>query len=101
MGWPGFASRCGPASACSAATSSGSGAPSPSTTPRAVAAASTWPGCVVGVLEKRHGVVCAQVAVAPLSEVCFPSFLDVSSKPTREAVRQFARLLVRLTRAWR
>lgn len=56
---------------------------------------------LVGVLEKRYGIACAQVAVAPLSEICFPHFLDVSSKPTREAVRQFARLLVRLTRAWR
>ena len=56
---------------------------------------------LVQVLEKRYAIACAQVAVAPLSEICFPHFLDVSSKPTREAVRQFARLLVRLTRAWR
>jgi HEAT repeat protein len=56
---------------------------------------------LVGVLERRHGIACAQVAVAPILEVCFPHFLDVSGKPTGEAVRQFGRLLVRLTRSWR
>ncbi len=56
---------------------------------------------LVGVLERRYGIALAQVAVAPISEVCFPSFLDVSAMPTAEATRQFGRLIARLTRTWR
>lgn len=56
---------------------------------------------LVSVLERRYGIACAQVAVAPISEVCFPSFLDVSALPTSDAVRQFGRLVARLTRTWR
>jgi len=51
-------------------------------------------------LRTDHDVRCAQVAVAPLQEVCFPEFLDVSSVPPAEAIRRFGRLLERLTRGW-
>lgn len=52
-------------------------------------------------LTEEHGLVCAQVAVAPLEEVCFPHYLDLSQCSLDEAVSRFGRLMVRLTSSWR
>ncbi len=55
----------------------------------------------VSALQRRHGIVCAQVAVAHLKQVAFPHFLDVTEMPTSEATSRFGRLLQRLTTHWR
>jgi Mg-chelatase subunit ChlD len=55
---------------------------------------------LVRKLRRDHDVRCAQVAVAPITEVCFPEFLDVSNVGSAEAIRRFGRLLTRLTRGW-
>ncbi|HEV8323843.1 MAG TPA: HEAT repeat domain-containing protein [Myxococcota bacterium] len=55
---------------------------------------------LVQALRVRHGLVCAQVAVAELKDDAFPNFLDVTACDTQEAVARFGRLLERLTAAW-
>ncbi len=49
-------------------------------------------------LTRRLGMVCAQVAVAPLPEVAFPHHVDLSACGFDEAVARFGKLVVRLTR---
>ena len=56
---------------------------------------------LVSALRRAHGLVLAQVAVAPLEHELFPHHLDVSGLSMERAVREFAVLLARLTRAWR
>src|SRR3569833_4709842 len=52
---------------------------------------------LVSTLPRRRGIVCAQVAVHPLEEVCFPSYvlLDGALEP---AVALFVRLIGDLAR---
>ena len=56
---------------------------------------------LVVTLTRRHGILCAQVAVDKLDAVAFPHFVDLSKYPMNEAVARFGKLLVRLTSAWR
>jgi len=42
------------------------------------------------------GIVCAQVAVAPVPAVAFPHYIDVSGLTLNEAVAQFGRMLTKL-----
>jgi hypothetical protein len=56
---------------------------------------------LVQVLNVRHGIVCAQVAVETLAEVAFPHFLDVTAVDEHEAVTRFGRMLQQLTAHWR
>lgn len=55
---------------------------------------------LVGRLTDDHGILCAQVAVAPLEAVAFPHYLDLSQYAFDEAVARFGRLLEHLTVAW-
>lgn len=63
--------------------------------------------CTVAALEglvkqlTREGLVCCQVAVAPLDKVAFPHHVDVSGLDFEQAVHSFGRLVTRLTAAWR
>ncbi|TNE44271.1 MAG: hypothetical protein EP343_31465 [Deltaproteobacteria bacterium] len=56
---------------------------------------------VVRHLTEEHGIICAQVAVAPLAEICFPHYLDLSQHTLDEAVSRFGRLIMKLTTSWR
>lgn len=56
---------------------------------------------VVRHLTEEHGIICAQVAVAPLAEICFPHYLDLSQHSLDEAVSRFGRLIMKLTTSWR
>lgn len=47
-------------------------------------------------LERRHHLPCAQIAVAPLSETCFPTYLEVTDDQTGAAVRHFGALVTNL-----
>ena len=50
---------------------------------------------LVGRLERR-GLVCAQVAVRPLEEVCFAHYVEIEEGGLDAAVRRFERMLTRL-----
>ncbi|MFH1277622.1 MAG: HEAT repeat domain-containing protein [Candidatus Eisenbacteria bacterium] len=56
---------------------------------------------LVEELTRNRGVVCAQVAVAPISHVAFPHYVDLSNLTFHEAVARFGRLLMTLTSGWR
>jgi len=56
---------------------------------------------LVEQLTRRDGLVCAQIAVEEMDEVCFPHFVDLSKYPLDEAVGRFGRLLMKLTEPWR
>ena len=47
----------------------------------------------------RERIACAQVAVRPLEEVCFPHFVEISGGDLDGAVRRFGRTVERLVRA--
>lgn len=47
-------------------------------------------------LERRHHLHCAQIAVAPLAEKCFPTYLEVTDDQTGAAVRHFGQLVTDL-----
>lgn len=44
----------------------------------------------------RRGVCCAQVAVRPISEVCFPHYVELSETDLPNAVRRFGGIVARL-----
>lgn len=44
----------------------------------------------------RRGVCCAQVAVRPISEVCFPHYVELSETDLPTAVRRFGGIVARL-----
>lgn len=44
-------------------------------------------------LTTRHGMVCAQVAVRPLAEVCFPHYVEVDDGNLDQAVGRFGRIV--------
>ena len=52
-------------------------------------------------LHRRHGVRCVQIALAPLEHATFPHYVDVSALPMAQAVKLFARMLIRITADWR
>jgi len=51
---------------------------------------------LVRVLTRRHGMVCAQVAVRPLEEVCFPHYVEVDESNLDTAVARFGQIVARL-----
>lgn len=51
---------------------------------------------VVRDLTRRHHMCCAQVAVRPLSEICFPNYVLLDDANLDAAVRRFAELIARL-----
>lgn len=51
---------------------------------------------VVRELGRRHRMCCAQVAVRPLSEICFPNYVLLDDANLDAAVRRFAELIARL-----
>jgi hypothetical protein len=51
---------------------------------------------LVDLLTRRERMVCAQVAVQPLTEVCFPHYVVVQDEDADVAVRKFGEILVRL-----
>jgi len=51
---------------------------------------------LVKELTRRHQIVCAQVAVRPLEEICFPHYVDISTGEEDEAVRRFGQIVARL-----
>ncbi|MCA9174762.1 MAG: VWA domain-containing protein [Planctomycetales bacterium] len=46
----------------------------------------------------RRGFCCAQVAVAPLEEICFPNYIELSDTEQASAVRRFGVIVARLVR---
>ncbi|MGF1466824.1 MAG: hypothetical protein ACFCGT_11890 [Sandaracinaceae bacterium] len=50
-------------------------------------------------LTRREGMLCAQVAVRPLEEVCFPHYVLVDDGDYGRAVRRFGRIVQRLVQA--
>jgi len=51
---------------------------------------------LVRQLSRRHGLVCAQVAVRPLEEICFPHYVEVDDAKIDGAVARFGRIIARL-----
>lgn len=51
---------------------------------------------VVRSLTRRHHTCCAQVAVRPISEICFPHYVLLDEENLDAAVRRFAGLIARL-----
>jgi cobalamin biosynthesis protein CobT len=49
-------------------------------------------------LTKRMRILCAQVAVKPLEEICFPHYVALEADNTDEAVRKFGLIINRLIR---
>ncbi|MEM6734417.1 MAG: hypothetical protein AAF658_22825, partial [Myxococcota bacterium] len=44
---------------------------------------------LVGDLTRRHNIACAQVAVRPIDEVCFPHYVEILEGELESAVRKF------------
>jgi hypothetical protein len=53
---------------------------------------------LVRTLTKRKGMVCAQVAVRPLAEVCFPHYVVLDDAEPDVAVARFGRMIGDLAR---
>ncbi|MCA9606804.1 MAG: VWA domain-containing protein [Myxococcales bacterium] len=51
---------------------------------------------LVRTLTQRHKLVCAQVAVRPLEEVCFPHYVEVTEDNLDGAVARFGQIVARL-----
>ena len=49
-------------------------------------------------LTRRRGIVCAQVAVRPLAEVCFPHHIVLSKEDIETSTRRFGEIVSRLVR---
>ncbi len=47
-------------------------------------------------LSRRHGLCCAQVAVRPLEEICFPHYVEIDDGELDLAVRKFGGIVARL-----
>lgn len=48
---------------------------------------------------ERQGIICAQVAVRPLSEICFPHYVEIKSADNLDvAVRRFGEIVSRLAK---
>jgi hypothetical protein len=53
---------------------------------------------LVTTLSRRKGIVCAQVAVRPLEEKCFPHYVVLDDDRLDVAVARFGRMIADLTR---
>ena len=53
---------------------------------------------LVNTLGRRHGMVCAQVAVQPLAEVCFPHYVVCNDPTIDQTVMRFGRIVMNLVR---
>jgi hypothetical protein len=53
---------------------------------------------LVDVLTRRKGILCAQVAVRPLSEVCFPHYVEITEAELDASVRRFGEIVTGLAR---
>ncbi|MFT3774023.1 MAG: VWA domain-containing protein [Minicystis sp.] len=53
---------------------------------------------LVARLGSRYGMCCAQVAVQPLTEVCFPNYIELSESDPAPAVRRFGAIIAGLVR---
>jgi hypothetical protein len=49
-------------------------------------------------LTKRERMCCAQVAVRPLEEVCFPHYVEVTEADLATAVHRFGRIVAGLVK---
>jgi hypothetical protein len=49
-------------------------------------------------LSRRHKICCAQVAVAPLAEVCFPHHVLLDAADRAASVRRFGEVVARLVK---
>lgn len=49
-------------------------------------------------ISNRAGIACAQIAVQPLAEVCFPHYVVVNEANTDDAVRRFGTIVAALVR---
>ena len=56
---------------------------------------------LVARLTHEHQIICAQAAVATMSHIAFPHFVDLSQVELDEAVARFGALLMKLTAPWR
>lgn len=54
-------------------------------------------GTLVRRLEQRHRLACAQVAVEPLSDVCFGNYVEITDQDGLRAVARFGEVLAGLT----
>ncbi len=52
-------------------------------------------------LGRDHGIACAQVAVAPIDQIAFPHYVDLTAFTLDEAIARFGSTLMRLTASWR
>ena len=52
-------------------------------------------------LTREYDIVCTQVVVDNMENICFPHFVDLSRFGMDEATALFGRMLIRLTRGWR
>jgi hypothetical protein len=53
---------------------------------------------LVSVLTRRKGILCAQVAVRSLSEVCFPHYIELTEAELEVSVRRFGEIITGLAR---
>ena len=53
---------------------------------------------LVHTLGRKHRMVCAQVAVQPLAEVCFPHYVVCNDPTVEQTVMRFGRVVMRLVR---
>ncbi|HKE15969.1 MAG TPA: vWA domain-containing protein [Kofleriaceae bacterium] len=53
---------------------------------------------MVGQLTRRRGILCAQVAVRPLEEVCFPDYVVLDDDELEVATARFGRMVGKLAR---
>jgi hypothetical protein len=53
---------------------------------------------LVNELTRRRGILCAQVAVRPLAEVCFPHYVELTDPELDRSVRRFGEIVSGLAR---
>jgi hypothetical protein len=53
---------------------------------------------LVNELSRRRGILCAQVAVRPLAEVCFPHYVELTDPELDRSVRRFGEIVSNLAR---
>jgi hypothetical protein len=53
---------------------------------------------LVSTLGRRHGMVCAQVAVQPLAEICFPHYVVCNDPSIEQTVMRFGKIIMNLVR---
>ncbi|MEL6546311.1 MAG: hypothetical protein AAFQ82_16910, partial [Myxococcota bacterium] len=51
---------------------------------------------LVNELTRRHNVACAQIAVRPIDEVCFPHYVEITEGELESAVRKFGNVAANL-----